>query len=366
MKKASILLFSSLNRRGLRSAAPLLSRDYSQSTFSSSSSPIHSTGLRLIQSPVKTHEPFQTISFRNLGTSAENPKQSFSKPREKSELVEAFEAAKTTEEMISLFEEMEAMEGCFDKRELGIAALKIGRKLERGGAYPKKFSPFAMKALNSLREYGELSLPVAMAFQLLGYYFVRVEISDHMDIVSLDSAVKVLEFVKNEGVSAEDLRVMHPALQEELISVDEATRFENWDEVLKCWGIGSESIRAKIIAAHKQIESGKYDQAIYDLTPIVEQAEEDSVDRALAVVLMGKALFRRGNLDDSSKWFEIASIILDKKATAFPVEVYTSYREMIKLHESPPPPLKHKEIALQAILKVRRELTHIYYRYGPY
>ncbi|KAK8602481.1 hypothetical protein V6N13_057891 [Hibiscus sabdariffa] len=290
MKKAS-LLFSSLNRRRFRSAVQLLSRDYSPSAFSSSSSPLHATcrpGPRLIQSPAETHW-FLTSPFRNLSAGAENSTQSYSKRREKSDIVEAFDSAKTTEEMISVFEEMEATEGWFDKKELGIAALKIGRKLEREGAYPKKFSPFAMKALNSLREYGEPSLPFVMALQLLSYYLLGVENQPFdCDILHLRSAVNVLELIRKQGLSADDFKVMQHSLQEECLSETDGLRLGNWDEVVKNWCVGSKLIRSEIGAADKHIESGNYDHAVYDLVRVLELTEECSLDRALAFVSMAK------------------------------------------------------------------------------
>ncbi|KAK8505291.1 hypothetical protein V6N13_045732 [Hibiscus sabdariffa] len=369
MKKAWILFFSSVNRRRCRLAVHLLSRDYSPSAFSSSSSPLHATcrpGPRLIQLPAGTHW-FQTSPFRNLSTGAENSSQPSSKRREKSDLVEAFDSAKTTEEMISVFEEMEATEGWFDKKELGIAALKIGRKLEREGAYPKKFSPFAVKALNSLREYGEVSLPFVMALQLLSYYLLGVEKQPFdRDILHLRSAANVLEFIRKQGVNAEDFRVMQHSLQEECLSETDVLRFDNWDEVVKNWGVGSKPIRSEIGATEKHIESGNYDHAVYDLVRVLELTEECSLDRALAFVSMAKALFHRGNVDDSNKWFEIARRILDKKATAFPVEVHTAYHEMIKLYESAdesvvaPRPWLDRGLALISILLIRKELTLIY------
>ncbi|KAE8697964.1 hypothetical protein F3Y22_tig00110607pilonHSYRG00186 [Hibiscus syriacus] len=326
MKKALMSLLSSLNRQRFRISAPLLSRNYSPSTLSSSS-PLHSTGTRMIQSPAKIHSSifqphrFQTNPLRKLGTLAENPIQSSSKPREKSDLVEVFESAKTTEEMIRVFT---YMEGCFDKRELAIASLKIGRKLER----EEKFH--------------------------------------HHSIASFNKGIKLLEWIKKEGLT-EDISAMHRALHtEEFVSDAEHSRYRNWVKVLKSWGVGSESIRADIIAVDKQIKWGRYDEAVYDLARIVKRTEEDSEDRALTSVLMGKALFRRGNIDDSNKWFEVACGILDKKARAFPIEVCTAYYEMTNLYDSINEPaavpslLRYKVYDLLTMIELRMELTRIY------
>lgn len=49
------------------------------------------------------------------------------KIKERSQLEEAFESAKTIQEMLQVFQEMEAT---FDERELGLACLRIGLKLD--------------------------------------------------------------------------------------------------------------------------------------------------------------------------------------------------------------------------------------------
>ncbi|XP_023733400.1 protein KINESIN LIGHT CHAIN-RELATED 1 [Lactuca sativa] len=90
------------------------------------------------------------------------------KLKERSQLVDDFEAAKTSDEMIKAFQEMEAI---LDEKELGLACLKIGLKLDEEGQYPEKVIDYANKALKILDENGhdnDLSLPLAMNLQLLG------------------------------------------------------------------------------------------------------------------------------------------------------------------------------------------------------
>ncbi|GMJ07630.1 hypothetical protein HRI_004432200 [Hibiscus trionum] len=379
MKKAPLLLFSNLNRRA---AAPLRSRSYISDYHSPSAfpySPLHSTIPRLLQSPAKSHgstfnhHRFFTNPSRNDDSRAENPSRSSSKPREKSDLVEAFECAETTEEMIRLFKEMEAMEGRFDKRELGIASLKIGRKLEREGVEPRSFFPFAQKALKFLREYNDFSIPLVLAFQLMGYYYHALNTFDELSRECLETAANILESIKAKGLArAEDIIAMQRALEtEEYLSYDELLCYLKWDELLKNWSVGSKSLRAEIEAADNQIESGKHNEAIHALARIVEKTKEDSEDRALASVSMAKALFHRGNLDDSLKWVGIACGILDKKSRAFPFEVCTAYFEMVRLHSGvdevrrgdalkAPPPLVKRGNALQAMVYIRVELSRIY------
>lgn len=90
------------------------------------------------------------------------------KIKERSQIFDEFEAAKTSNEMIKAFQEMEAV---FDENELGLACLKIGLKLDDEGEYPDKVMEYANKALKILDENDnddDLSLPLAMNLQLLG------------------------------------------------------------------------------------------------------------------------------------------------------------------------------------------------------
>lgn len=90
------------------------------------------------------------------------------KIKERSQLIDEFEAAKTSDEMVKAFQELEAN---FDEKEIGLACLKIGLKLDEEGEYPEKVIDYANKALKILDENGndnDLSLPLAMNLQLLG------------------------------------------------------------------------------------------------------------------------------------------------------------------------------------------------------
>ncbi|KAK9067552.1 hypothetical protein SSX86_011663 [Deinandra increscens subsp. villosa] len=92
------------------------------------------------------------------------------KIKERSQLVDEFEAAKTSDEMIKAFEQMEHI---LDENELGLACLKIGLKLDQEGEYPEKVIDYANKCLKILdgnddNDDDGLSLPLAMNLQLLG------------------------------------------------------------------------------------------------------------------------------------------------------------------------------------------------------
>ncbi|GMI85751.1 hypothetical protein like AT2G31240 [Hibiscus trionum] len=226
MKKASILLFSSFNRKRIMKTAPLLSRNYI-SHHSPSSSSLHSTS-RPLQSCAKTHglifqlHRFQTNPSHNLDTLAEKPTPLSSRqrnPREKSDLEKAFESAKTSEEMLRAFKDMEA---CFDERELGIASLKVGLRLDREGADPEKALSFADRALKALDQDGKPSLLVVMCLQLMGSINYSLKrFNDSLDY--LNKANRLLS-VLEEGdlVSVENIRPVLHAVQLELGNVKTA------------------------------------------------------------------------------------------------------------------------------------------------
>ncbi|KAK8476142.1 hypothetical protein V6N13_020421 [Hibiscus sabdariffa] len=231
MRKASLSLISNFNRQRFRGISSLLTRDYisinSPSSSSSYSSPIHSIDRR-IQSCAKTHVSilktiqFQTNPSRNLGALVEKPTQLSSRQRklkEKSDLEEAFESANTSEEMLKAFKDMEA---CFDERELGLASLKIGLKLDQEGEDPEKALSFAEKALRALDHDGKPSLLVAMALQLMGS--VNYSLKRFSDSLGyLNRANRLLGRLEEErAASVEDIRPVLHAVQLELGNVKTA------------------------------------------------------------------------------------------------------------------------------------------------
>ncbi|MBA0737305.1 hypothetical protein Gogos_010775 [Gossypium gossypioides] len=191
MKKASNLLLSKFNRQRSIKAAPLLSRAYiseNSPSSSSSSSQFHSTGRH-----------------RKL--------------REKSDLEEAFESGKTSGEMFRVFKDMEA---CFDERELGIASLKIGLKLDREGEDPEKALSFADRALKVLDQDGKPSLLVAVALQLMGSVSYGLKrFNDSLGY--LNKANRLLGRLEEEGIAnVENIRPLLHAVQLELGNVKTA------------------------------------------------------------------------------------------------------------------------------------------------
>ncbi|TKY52730.1 Nephrocystin-3 protein [Spatholobus suberectus] len=179
---------------------------------------------------------FVTTPFRNTGTLVQNPSPIPSrqrKIREKSQLDEAFESAETTEEMLRAFSDME---GVFDERELGLASLKIGLKLDHEGEDPEKALSFANRALKALDKDNTPSLPVAMCLQLLGSVSYSLKrFSDSLGY--LNRANRMLGRLHGEGVvSVDDVRPVLHAVQLELANVKNAMgrREEALENLRKC------------------------------------------------------------------------------------------------------------------------------------
>ncbi|MBA0854185.1 hypothetical protein Goshw_027254 [Gossypium schwendimanii] len=233
--------------------------------------------------------------------------------------------------MFRVFKDMEA---CFDERELGIASLKIGLKLDREGEDPEKALSFADRALKVLDQDGKPSLLVAVALQLmgsvsyglkrfndgLGYLNKANRLLGSYGVLNFKKALEIKEMTL--GKDSKELGVGYRDLAEAYVSVlnfKEALPFglkaleihrkgighnsvevahdrrilgviytgmeehekaleqnQLSQRVLKNWGLSSELLRVEIDAANMQIALGKYDEAIITLKGIVQQTEKDS------------------------------------------------------------------------------------------
>lgn len=140
------------------------------------------------------------------------------KAKEKTDLEEAFESAKTPEEMLRAFKNMES---AYNETELGLASLKLGLKLDQEGEDPEKALSFAERALNALDKDGKPSLPVAMALQLLGS--VNYSLKRFNDSLGyLSRANRMLGKLKEEGFSVEDVGPVLHAVQLAMANVKTA------------------------------------------------------------------------------------------------------------------------------------------------
>ncbi|KAE8721031.1 hyoscyamine 6-dioxygenase-like [Hibiscus syriacus] len=272
MEKASRSLISNFNRQRFRGISSLLSRDYisvNSPSSSSSASPLHSIDRR-IQSCAKTHVSilktiqFHTNPFRNICRLAEKPTQLSSrqrKLREKSDLEEAFESANTSEEMLKAFKDMEA---CFEERDLGLASLKVGLKLDQEGEDPEKALSFAEKALRALDQDGNLP------YSLPGFTIDGLE--------------------EEKAANVEDIRPVLHAVQLELGNVKTAMgrREEALENLKKALEIKEMTLEKDSTGDHiKELgifggdRMGKYDEAVNTLKGIAQKTDKDSENRAL-------------------------------------------------------------------------------------
>ncbi|KAI9119325.1 hypothetical protein K1719_010000 [Acacia pycnantha] len=240
MKKISVALFRYFTRRRLNSFAPFASQSYSSapSTSSSRSPPVKPpTHLKHCTKShgLLTRNMFQANSCRNMDTLVETRTQISSRQRkikEKSELEEAFESAETSEDMLKIFKDME---GTFDERDLGLASLKIGLKLDQEGEDPEKALSFADRALKALDKDNKPSLLVAMTLQLMGsanYSLKRFNDS----LGYLNRANRILGRLQGENVDAGDIWPILHAVQLELANVKTAMgrREEALENLRKC------------------------------------------------------------------------------------------------------------------------------------
>lgn len=159
------------------------------------------------------------------------------KIKEKSDLEEAFESAKTSEEMLQIFKQMESS---FDETELGLVCLKIALKLDQEGGDPEMTLSFANRALNVLdkdERNNRPSLLVAMCLQVMGsanYSLKRF--SDSLGYLS--KANRMLGRLEEEGLggSVEDIKPIMHAVHLELANVKTAMgrREEALEHLQKC------------------------------------------------------------------------------------------------------------------------------------
>ncbi|PRQ25876.1 putative acetyltransferase A, auxiliary subunit [Rosa chinensis] len=244
MRKSSISLFSHLSRRSSKSFAPLLSRNYISDPLASSSSSSSPTRFRpctKLHGLFFKNTQFQANPSRNMDTLAPQMSSRQRKIKERSELEDAFESATTSEEMRRAFKEMESV---FGEKELALACLKLGLKLDQEGEDPEQTLSFATRAFNAFDKQDDdrdsssgnkPSFLVAMALQLMGsanYSLKRFNDS----LGYLNRANRMLGRLEEEGCNVGDIRPVLHAVQLELANVKTAMgrREEALENLRKC------------------------------------------------------------------------------------------------------------------------------------
>ncbi|KAF5741889.1 putative kinesin light chain [Tripterygium wilfordii] len=237
MKRASLSFLSRLTRQKPRSFA-LSARNYNSETtssFSSLHSPTHLKPCTRNHGLLLKRHPYQSNPYRSIDTLVEKqPSSRQRKIKEKSELEEAFESAKTVEEMLKAFKDMESS---FSERELGFSALKVGLKLDQEGEDPEKTLSFASRALKALdTDDSKPSLLIAMTLQLMGS--ANYSLKRFNDCLGyLNRANRMLGRLEEGGSSvAEDIKPVLHAVQLGLANVKTAMgrREEALENLKKC------------------------------------------------------------------------------------------------------------------------------------
>ncbi|KAG6400887.1 hypothetical protein SASPL_137732 [Salvia splendens] len=232
MRRASSKLLSQIRKPHPRIPLSLSTRDFSVPSLNSPPKPLLESAPASQSSRFSTSNsnrfPPQNLSAHDLLNpfSQDAPQMSSRQRRikEKSELEEAFEAAESLDEMLAAFKEMEAS---FDEKDLALACLKIGLKLDRDADDPEKTLSFAQRALrifdeNEADSGKKMSLPIAMTLHLLGSSsFGLKRFSESLGYLS--RANRVLSKIEGESCYNADqvLPILH-AVRFELFNVKTA------------------------------------------------------------------------------------------------------------------------------------------------
>lgn len=166
---------------------------------------------------------FQTNPSRNLDTLVDKPPPQLSsrqrQRKERAQIEEAFESAATINEILKAFEDMESV---FSEKDLGLACLKVGLKLDQEGEDPHKTLEFANRALKALDVGEKLSMLVGMALQLMGSACYSLnKFNDSLGY--LNRANRILGQLEEEGIcSIDDIRPVLHAVQLQLANTKTA------------------------------------------------------------------------------------------------------------------------------------------------
>ncbi|KAG6403064.1 hypothetical protein SASPL_135281 [Salvia splendens] len=372
MRRASFKLLSHIRKPHPRIPISLSTRDFSAPSLSSPPKPV------LEFSPASQSSRFST-SYSNRfpphNLSAQNPfsqdaPQMSSRQRrikEKSELEEAFEAAESLDEMLAAFKEMEAS---FDEKDLALACLKIGLKLDRDGDDPEKTLSFAQRALRIFDENEgdsgkKMSLPIAMTLHLLGSSsFGLKRFSESLGYLSRanrvlsklegessyspDQALEIKEMIFDEdskelGNANRDVAEAYVAVLnfkealpfcEKAVEIHKAHFESALAKGVEEMGRSADLLRAEIDAANMQIALGRHEEAISTLKGVVQQTEKESEEHAMVFTSMAKALCNQEKFVDAKKCLEIACGVLEKKERSSPLVVVEAYMEITTQYET--------------------------------
>ncbi|CAM8897133.1 unnamed protein product [Rhodiola kirilowii] len=231
MRRVSIALFSrykTLNSFHFRNSSSQLSSAVGDGQYRTSSVTPSSMS------------PAMLGKSENFNLFVEKPTRVSSRGRKNEkmrQLEEAFESAKTSDEMLAAFKKMEDE---FSERRLGLALLKLGLQLDKEGENPEKALSFATRALNAFGEdCKKPNLSVAMALQLMGS--VNFSLKNFKESLGyLNRADKVIsdleEEEEEEGVSKGQVQAVLHGVHQVMANVKTALgrREEALENLKKC------------------------------------------------------------------------------------------------------------------------------------
>ncbi|XP_064939967.1 protein KINESIN LIGHT CHAIN-RELATED 2-like [Musa acuminata AAA Group] len=210
MRRAAALVFSAFAiKRGPSS------RNLSRLLHGSPSLP-HSP--RLIYSQRCPSRALQTVPDAAVPL----PSHRRRRPNDVADLEETFEAASTTDDILSGFRALEASLDPGDKR-LGLACLKVGQHLDSIGSEDhEKVLTFGLRALRILDVDGGSSISVVMALHLVGSASYNLKrFNDSLGF--LNRANRILNTLESEGIDGEfDVRPVSHAVQLQLANTKTA------------------------------------------------------------------------------------------------------------------------------------------------
>ncbi|RWW72049.1 hypothetical protein BHE74_00020168 [Ensete ventricosum] len=210
MRRVAALVFSALATKRRPS-----SRNLSRFLHGSPSLP-HS--FRLISSQRCPSRALQTVPDAAFPL----PSHRRPRPNDLADLEETFEAASTTDEILSGFRALEASLDPGDKS-LGLACLKVGQHLDTIGSDDhEKVLTFGLRALRILDVDGGSSISVVMALHLAGSASYNLKrFNDSLGF--LNRANRILNSLESEGIDGEfDVRPVSHAVQLQLANTKTA------------------------------------------------------------------------------------------------------------------------------------------------
>ncbi|KAJ0528688.1 putative tetratricopeptide-like helical domain superfamily [Helianthus annuus] len=316
------------------------------------------------------------------------------KIKERSQLVDEFEAAKTSDEMIKAFDQLEPI---LDENELGLACLKIGLKLDQEGylnranrilakldetvgdgfeikhvlhavhlnlANTKNAMGRREDAIGNLKKCLEIkemtleddSRELGNAYRDMAEAYVAIlDFKQALPYCTKAMEIHKVQLGSNSVEVAHDRRllgVIYTGLEEHVKALEQNQLSQ---KVLKNWGLSSDLLRAEIDAANMQIALGKFDEAINTLKSVVLQTDKESEDRAMIFISMAKALSHQEKFTEAKRCLQMSCGILEKKERSSPLEVSEAYMEISMQYEQ----MNEFETAISLLKKAQNMLEKI-------